>query len=371
VALAWYWLTVLRPVPWDLARRAGLLRLILSAPLGAYVGAGGFGPLLYLGAVLAPLALIQLASVPLARSLALAVAIFGAVFVIAKLYPNVDVLTKFTCFPGSPTMFFFHGERPDLAIGPLRWTLTVLGGAGGAGIAIALIRTLPRMGRAAAAVMLTAAIFWAAVLPLWLFDDRYYLPLVPAGCLLLALAPMSAAKIARAAAVALALMLALVSLGATYSYQRGLAAVAAARDQLLREGVARRSIDAGYPINSEDEYRYAGRGIDTPALQAGIPMLTTRKLAEYTISTVQPPGTTIVRTLTWPGPLGLGSRKMYVFRKRPASQPAEVPSGGSPGMMQVGTPVFCSTAFSSLWKSTESHSPRRFTSATACCQSPG
>jgi hypothetical protein len=314
-ALAFYWLTVLRPPPWDLRRRASLVLAVFSAPLGTYVGAGAFGVLLYLGAMSAPLALLQLATIRVMRALALAVGIFVAVFVIAKLYPHVDVLTKFTCFAGSPIMFYLHGEPPDMPIGPLRWALTVLGSAGGAGIVIALVRTLPHMNRATTAVMLTAAIFWAAIFPLWLFNDRYYLPLVPAGCVLLALAPMPAAKFARAAAVALALVLALTSLAGLHSYQRGLAAVSAARDELLLEGVPRRQIDAGYPINSEDEYRYVSSGIDTPALEAGIPMLTTLKVAEYTISTVQPPGTEIVRTIEWPGPLGFGTRKLYVFRR--------------------------------------------------------
>ncbi len=74
-------------------------------------------------------------------------------------------------------------------------------------------------------------------------------------------------------------------------------------------------------MNSEDEYRYPGNRVDTLALEAGIPGLTTQRVAEYTISTVQPPGTMIVRTLAWPGPLGFGRRKLYVFRKLGGAQP--------------------------------------------------
>jgi hypothetical protein len=44
--------------------------------------------------------------------------------------------------------------------------------AGAVGLCVAAAE-VPRMGRAAAAVMLTAALYWAAMLPLWFFSDRY------------------------------------------------------------------------------------------------------------------------------------------------------------------------------------------------------
>ncbi len=319
-ALAWYWLTVVRPLPWDLRRRASLLLSITRVPLGEYVGAGGFGPLLYLGTTLAPLALVQLATIRVARWLPLAAIIFAASAILARVYPASPVLATFSCYAGSPFALYLYGRPHPLPVSPTEWMLSVLGGAGAASMVVSLIRTAPCLNRAATAVMFAAAIFWAAIFPLWLFNDRYFLPLVPAGCVLLAAAPMPLSRFARAVAVAMALALALASLGEVRSYQRGIAAIAGARDQLLREGVPRREIDAGYSMNSEDEYRYARTGIDTPALEADIPELTTQRIAEYTISTVQPVGTVIVRTLTWPGPLGFGRRKMYVFRKLGGAQ---------------------------------------------------
>ncbi|MGB7469540.1 MAG: hypothetical protein WBW58_09215, partial [Candidatus Acidiferrum sp.] len=117
----------------------------------------------------------------------------------------------------------------------------------------------------------------------------------------------------------------LMSLGGTYAYQRGMAAILATRNELERKGVPRSAIDAGYALNGEDLYRYPKHGIDTMKLEAGIPMITSEQLDEYTIASKPLDGTQVVRRLEWPGAFGLGHRYFYLVKKQAAAG-----NGGNP-----------------------------------------
>ena len=132
--------------------------------------------------------------------------------------------------------------------------------------------------------MIAALVYWAATIPLWFYNDRYYLVLVPAGAIVLALAPLPRIRLVQAAGFAMTLAMGLMSLGGTYAYQRGMALILAARNDLEHEGVPRSAIDAGYALNGEDLYRYPKHGIETMELEAGIPMITSPKIGEYTIA---------------------------------------------------------------------------------------
>jgi hypothetical protein len=195
----------------------------------------------------------------------------------------------------------------------------LLSSVGAAGLIAAFAEIFPALGRATAALLIAAIVYWAATLPLWLFNDRYYLVLVPAGAIVVALAPLPRKKVVQAAGFAMTLAMGLLSLGGTYSYQRGMAVILAARNELEREGVPRIAIDAGYVLNGEDLYRYPKHGIETMELEAGIPMITSPKVNEYTIASVPIAGTQVVRRLTWPGPFGLGHRYFYLVKKNVAA----------------------------------------------------
>ena len=69
------------------------------------------------------------------------------------------------------------------------------------------------------------------------------------------------------------------SMAGLYDYQRGLAAVIAARDALEREGVPRTKIDAGYSPNGADLYRFADQPEEEDSIerQQGIPMITSSR----------------------------------------------------------------------------------------------
>ncbi len=178
-----------------------------------------------------------------------------------------------------------------------------------------IFRTLSR---GAAAIAIAAIVYWAATIPLWFYNDRYYLVLVPAGAIVLALAPLPRSRLVMAAGFAMTLAMGLMSLGGTYAYQRGMAVVLATRNELEHQGVPRSAIDAGYALNGEDLYRYPKHGIETMKLEAGIPMITSPKVDEYTIASEPIAGMEVVRRLKWPGPFGLGHRYFYLVKKQVA-----------------------------------------------------
>ena len=110
--------------------------------------------------------------------------------------------------------------------------------------------------------------------------------------------------------------------------RRGMQVILTTRNELEREGVPRSAIDAGYVLNGEDLYRYPKHGIETMKLEAGIPMITSPKVNEYTIASGPIAGTEVVRRLKWPGPFGLGHRYFYLLKKQitDGSPPNPVPA---------------------------------------------
>ncbi len=317
-ALIWIWLTVLRPPPWKLAQRAANFAHIFEVPIREYLRMGVLGPLLYLGIVLSPLALLRVCAKDSGRALALG----GGIFIVTVLLVRFGIP-----YPSTPEMSCFGGWSNALILRGMsnrfewqdgwRYVLMLLGSIGGAGLIFATIDVIPSLTRASAAVLLTAAIYWAAMIPLWFFNDRYFLILVPAGALILALAPLPQELPSRVTALAMTMAMGLMSLGGVYSYQRGLAAVLAARDMLESHGISRASIDAGYELNGLDLYRFARESGESASEAAQIPMITSAEVEDYTIAALPFPGTEIIGTISRPGPFGIASRPLYVLRRLP------------------------------------------------------
>jgi hypothetical protein len=314
--LIWIWLTVVRSPPWKLTENAGHLALIFRVSSWEYLRMGVLGPLLYLGIVLSPMAMLRVASRDTSRILALGSGIFVATVILVRIGTPYPATPEMSCFGGWSNALVLRGmsNRFEWQDG-WRYVAMLLGSVGGAGLIFATIEVIPRLTRASAAVLFTAAIYWAAMIPLWFFNDRYFLVLVPAGALIFALAPLPENLPARLAVLAMTAVMGLISLGGTYSYQRGLAAVVAARDLLERSGVKRPSIDAGYELNGLDLYRFARAGGEDEYQAAHVPMITSGKLDEYTIAAGLIPGTEMVGRISRPGPFGLGTREIYVLRR--------------------------------------------------------
>ncbi|HLI81476.1 MAG TPA: hypothetical protein VKV03_15915, partial [Candidatus Binataceae bacterium] len=143
-------------------------------------------------------------------------------------------------------------------------------------------------------------------------NDRYFLLMVPAGALILAMAPIPEKLPPQIAAFAMTVAMGLMSLGGTYAYQRGLTAVMAARDVLEKRGIPRSAIDAGYELNGLELYPFPR---ETETDDSGVPMITSSKVSDYTIAARPFAGTEVIGTFSWPGPFGLGTRQMYVLRR--------------------------------------------------------
>ncbi len=205
---------------------------------------------------------------------------------------------------------------------PLRVAVLMVSILGAAGVALAALEVrAPSQGFVA--VMISAAIYWGGTLPLWLFNDRYYLAMLPAGCLLLAAAPPPSGVLPRVAGLLMLAVLGWFAIAGVYDQQRGLEAVMAARDALLHDGVPRSAIDAGYPLNGHDLYRDPEPGQrETRRTEAGIPLITSLEIKQYTIAAVPIPGTAISRRFAWPGVLGLGSRDLYLLKNIAPQLPA-------------------------------------------------
>src|SRR3984957_4866273 len=316
----WIWLTVLSPKPWDLQRDENHFHYIFLVPLANYLRAGMLGPALYLGTVLSPLAILQLATPRWRRVAIYGAGIFASALILMQLDPQLPATPEYSCFGGWHNVLILRGGANRFSWDDdWQYSFLALASVGAAGFIVAFETIFRTLGRAAAAILIAASVYWAATIPLWFYNDRYYLVLVPAAAIVLALAPLPRSRMIMAAGFAMTLAMGLMSLGGTYAYQRGMAVVLATRNELEHQGVPRSAIDAGYALNGEDLYRYPKHGIETMELEAGIPMITSPKVNEYTIASEPIAGMEIVRRLKWPGPFGLGHRYFYLVKKQVAA----------------------------------------------------
>ena len=311
----WIWLTVLSPRSWDLQLNENHFHYLFLVPLASYLRAGVLGPALYLGTVLSPLAILQLTT-PRWRRVAIgSAAIFASALILMSIDHSLPATPEYSCFGGWHNVLILRGQDNRFSwADDWQYAFLVLASLGTAGLIVAFTEIFKTPGRAAAAILIAALIYWLATIPLWFYNDRYYLVLVPAAAIVLALAPIPRSRMVQAAAFAMTLAMGLLSLGGTYAYQRGMGVILATRNELEHEGVPRAAIDAGYVLNGEDLYRYPKHGIETMELEGGIPMITSPKVNEYTIASGPIAGTEVVRRLEWPGPFGLGHRYLYLLK---------------------------------------------------------
>jgi uncharacterized membrane protein YobD (UPF0266 family) len=144
---------------------------------------------------------------------------------------------------------------------------------------------------------------------LWLFYDRYYLPLLPGSTALL-VALLNPTKRVTALVLAGALLWGAIAITGTIDMFRFSSAVAEARSWLIGQGVAPQDIDAGYVLN--------GWWLYAPALPSGrgpepdVPFITSKKDLPYKIANSPDPAYTVMRRVTWPV-LWAASDTIYVL----------------------------------------------------------
>ncbi|HTY54996.1 MAG TPA: glycosyltransferase family 39 protein [Candidatus Binataceae bacterium] len=320
--LGWIWLTRFNPEPWMLRQSEGKLAQFFDVSPAIYVGGGLIGPLFYLGVVLSPMALPHLLSASWRKGIVIAASLMAIALVSMRLAAKLPATPELSCFGGWRNALLLRGLPNTFAWhdGSTHAAAMILAALGAAGLILAA-SNLPRpMRPATLAVILTAAIYWLGLIPLWFFNDRYYLVLVPAACLMLALAPPERMA-GRVAAITGVIVLALISLAGVDDHQRALGTVAAIRDDLERSGVARSDIDAGYALNGGDLYHENPTVIERWGTAPRIPMITSDALARFTIAAAPVEGTRVIRRAPWPGPLGCDGRGIYVLERTTNGKP--------------------------------------------------
>ena len=313
--LIWLWLTAVLPIPWMLDVRESKLRYLYLVPIRTYFTDGLLAPLLYLGLVLSPVAVVHLISSRWRLGLAIAAVLAAVILPVLLSDAGARSIPELSCCGGWNNVLVLRGPSRFVWTNfPLRLAALAVSILGISGLILAAME-IKGVSAGFLAVVLSAAIYWAGTLPLWLFNDRYYLVLLPAGCLLLALAPYRYGAMSGALSVVMLAVMGWFAAAGVYDQQRGLEAVISVRDALLHDGIARGAIDAGYPLNGSDLYRDPQPGqTETFALEAGIPPITTMKLKPYTIAAAPLSDSVIVQRFQWPGVLGFGRRTLYLLK---------------------------------------------------------
>ena len=156
---------------------------------------------------------------------------------------------------------------------------------------------------------------------LWLFYDRYYLPLLPGSTAILA-GFIKPTKRVTALILAGELLWGTIAITGTIDMFRFGVAVAEARTWLLQQGVAAEHIDAGYALN--------GWWLYAPALPTGrgpepdVPFVTTMRSLPYKIANAPEPGYAVVHRITWPT-LWAASDTLYVLQQTAETELLEPP----------------------------------------------
>jgi 4-amino-4-deoxy-L-arabinose transferase-like glycosyltransferase len=163
--------------------------------------------------------------------------------------------------------------------------------------AVALVATLIDRVRDASAigllVLTNAALQFAAIEVLWLYHDRYYLPLLP-GLVYLVVRSRPRPSPVMIATLA---VLTVVSISGAIDHFRLARTVTSARAWLLSEGAAPHEIDAGYAVNGW--WLYAHRENLPPDADpaSDVPSVTTRARAPYSVASSPLPAHEVLRVV--------------------------------------------------------------------------
>ena len=89
---------------------------------------------------------------------------------------------EYSCFGGWHNVLILRGGANRFSWdSDWQYAFLLLASVGAAGLIVAFTEIFKTLGRGTAAILIAAAIYWAATIPLWFYNDRYYLVLVPAA----------------------------------------------------------------------------------------------------------------------------------------------------------------------------------------------
>ncbi|HSF33961.1 MAG TPA: hypothetical protein VLK82_26325 [Candidatus Tectomicrobia bacterium] len=134
---------------------------------------------------------------------------------------------------------------------------------------------------------------------LWLYYDRYYLPLLP-GLIALLVARLRPTKVVIMVGMAGVLLWGTIAVTGTLDQFRYHRTVMEARDWLLRQGVAAMHIDAGYALNGWWLYAHASDGPPSRGREPEVPWVTGWPVLPYKIANVAEPSYVVVQSFRRP-----------------------------------------------------------------------
>jgi hypothetical protein len=187
------------------------------------------------------------------------------------------------------------------------------------------VRRWPRKVRKPAVVLLLNGLLQAVLLgALWLFYDRYYLPLLPGVVALLvgALRPTRAVTIVGLIGV---LVWGTVAVSGTMDQFHLQETVAQAHAGLLRQGVAPENIDAGYGVNGWWRYAHARGGPPRVGHEPDVPWITSWTPSPYKIAGAAGSPYTVVYSISW-RPLWAAAGTVYVLEDTVELERSGLPS---------------------------------------------
>jgi Dolichyl-phosphate-mannose-protein mannosyltransferase len=159
---------------------------------------------------------------------------------------------------------------------------------------------------------------------LWLYYDRYYLPLLP-GLIALLLARLRPTKVAMMAGMAGVLLWGAIAVTGTVDQWRYHRTVVEAHDWLLRHGVGAEHIDAGYALNGWWLYAHAPPGAPTHKGEPDVPWITGWRPLPYKVANVAESSYTVVRSFRRPM-LWAASDTLYVLEHTAVTDDWGLPS---------------------------------------------
>jgi 4-amino-4-deoxy-L-arabinose transferase-like glycosyltransferase len=281
--------------------KAQMLRLILAIDRWVYVREL-LHALLHLGLVLWPLAWVMFGRRS-TRALIWASAVIG---VLSALY-----LWQAGALPnplGVMLTWDELGHSRELVAGQIahrqlpRWGQAVLLGvslSGAVGLVAVLwdrLRQWPHGSREPGTLLLLNLLLQSLLFEaLWLYYDRYYLPLLP-GLTALLLARFRPTKVAITVGMAGVLLWGAIAVTGTIDQWRYHRTVVEARNWLLRHGVGAEHIDAGYALTGWWLYAHTPSGPPSRGREPDVPWITGWRPLPYKIANAPIPSYAVVRS---------------------------------------------------------------------------
>jgi dolichyl-phosphate-mannose-protein mannosyltransferase len=303
VGLTFWWIHAVHGETRVALEKAQMLRLVFAIDRWVWVYTRELlHALMHLGLVLWPLAWVafgQLSTRAVAGAFAVVAVLSGLVLWQEGMLPNpLGVMLTWDELGHSRALL--AGEIVPRQ--PRRWGQAVVLGvslSGTAGLVTALwdhLRRWPHGSREPDTILLLNLLLQSLLFEaLWLYYDRYYLPLLP-GLIALLVARLRPTKAVIIAGMAGVLLWGTIAVTGTIDQWRYHRTVMAARDWLLQHGVGAEHIDAGYALTGWWLYAHAPSGPPSRGQEPEVPWVTGSPVLPYKIANVAEPSYIVVRS---------------------------------------------------------------------------